>query len=359
MGEQGSGAAVWHPVGGCRRPIRRGDWRAQLDPLRLLRMSAFHPLWRHLHLVGWLLLVSGCSSEDPPPDPTVVRVAVLPDESERSLRLRYRDLLTYLSDQLGVPVEFGTTGKLRNSDLVMYDRQTETWWQQATGEGIVGEYAGRKLRFISSPVVDWQTMKQQYPDAQVLSRDTGHRRNYGANPYVGYDSQESPIRSFFRAKKDNRLPSMERIVALEIGDDARAYPFSSLKEDPAVNDKVGDEDVVVLWTPGAASALDTRSIADGRDVGATGVFSRRLGSRVLTFEDADNGLFRDRETGDRTGEFLREHQPDRPAAVVFFIGQFGDGDAVCVCGVRAKKPFCGQGVTVLIREIAATCADIR
>ena len=194
-------------------------------------------------------------------------------------------------------LDFGTTGNLRHSDLVMYDRQTETWWQQAIGEGIVGEYAGRKLRFISSPVVDWKTLKAQYPDARVLSRNTGHRRNYGDNPYVGYDTKKSPIPAFFRAKKDNRLPAMERIVALEIGNDVRAYPFSTLEKSPVINDEVANQDIVVLWAPGTASALDKRSIAEGRDVGASGVFSRTLGSRVLTFEAAGNGQFRDRQTG--------------------------------------------------------------
>ena len=60
----------------------------------------------------------------------------------------------------GMLLDFGTTGNLRHSDLIMYDRQTETWWQQATGEGIVGEFAGRKLTFLSSPLVSWKTFKQ-------------------------------------------------------------------------------------------------------------------------------------------------------------------------------------------------------
>ncbi|UCG86322.1 MAG: DUF3179 domain-containing protein [Gemmatimonadota bacterium] len=109
----------------------------------------------------------------------------------------------------GLVLDFGTTGFLRHSDLVMYDRQTETWWQQATGEGLVGEYAREELRFIGSPVVSWATFKQQYPDGQVLSQDTGHPEYadyYGRTPYVGYDAPESSPWSIFGGSKDDRLP---------------------------------------------------------------------------------------------------------------------------------------------------------
>ncbi|MFQ5703937.1 MAG: DUF3179 domain-containing protein [Gemmatimonadales bacterium] len=198
----------------------------------------------------------------------------------------------------GQVLDFGTTGRLRHSDLIMYDRQTETWWQQAIGEGIVGKYAGRKLKFISSPVVNWKTFKEQFKDGQVLSRETGHRRSYGQNPYAGYDNPRGgPFRRFFGAKIDKRLDAMERVVALELGDEVRAYPFSSLEKKRVVNDKVADREIVVFWTPGTASALDSRSIRSGRDVGSSGVFDRHLGERTLTFESAGTDQFRDTETG--------------------------------------------------------------
>ncbi len=198
----------------------------------------------------------------------------------------------------GRVLDFGTTGRLRHSDLVMYDRQTETWWQQATGEGIVGEYAGEQLTFIAAPLVSWATFKEAHPEGRVLSRDTGHRRPYGENPYQRYDREGgSPWRRFFGPDPDERLPAMERIVALSVDDATVAYPFSSLSEKRAVNDHVEGVELVVLWSPGMASSVDSREIADGRDVGASGVFSRRVASRTLTFEPVGDGLFRDRETG--------------------------------------------------------------
>ena len=105
----------------------------------------------------------------------------------------------------GQLLDFGTTGRLRHSDLVMYDRQTETWWQQATGEGIVGHYSGERLTFIPAPVMSWKDFKSTSPQGLALSKETGHDRNYGRNPYAGYDTGSGPISSFFRAQTDRRL----------------------------------------------------------------------------------------------------------------------------------------------------------
>lgn len=194
-------------------------------------------------------------------------------------------------------LDFGTTGRLRHSDLVMYDRQTESWWQQATGEGLVGALAGDTLRMIPSQTVSWEEFRRQHPAGLVLSRKTGHDRAYGRNPYAGYDAPTgSPIADFFRAKIDRRLPAMERVVAVRLKTEAAAYPFSRLREARVVNDIVGGTPIVVLWAPGTASALDRGRVAEGRDVGATGVFDRRVGGRTLTFEWR-GGAFRDAETG--------------------------------------------------------------
>ncbi len=197
----------------------------------------------------------------------------------------------------GRVLDFGTTGRLRHSDLVMYDRQTESWWQQATGEGIVGQFAGRKLEFVSAPLVSWATFKGAYPTGVVLSRQTGFDRPYGENPYARYDDPRgSPIAAFFRGRRDDRLPAMERVVAVSLGGEDVAYAFRALERRTAINDQVGGVPIVVLWAPGTASALDDNRIAQGRDVGSSGVFDRRLNGRVLEFEAADAGRFRDRAT---------------------------------------------------------------
>jgi hypothetical protein len=200
----------------------------------------------------------------------------------------------------GRTLDFGTTGRLRHSDLVMYDRQTETWWQQATGEGIVGALAGRRLTFVPAPVIAWSDLKRVHPSALVLSRETGHRRDYGRNPYPGYDGRAGPIREFFADALDRRLPAMERVVTLGDERESVAIPFSVLAESRVGAVRLGAETLVVLWSPGAASAVDAPTVAEGRDVGSAAVFKAALGDRVLRFTpSAGDGGFRDLETGSR------------------------------------------------------------
>lgn len=200
----------------------------------------------------------------------------------------------------GRVLEFGTTGRLRHSDLVMYDKLTESWWQQATGEAIVGVMAGDALTLFESQTMAWADFKRAYPAAQVLSRKTGYDRPYGTNPYKGYDAPGgSPLAAFFKSKTDARLPAMERVVALRLEREAVAYPFSRLRSARVINDMIARRPIAVFWAPGTASALDRTDMASGRDVGATGVFDRRLANRTLTFESAQGGGFRDRETGTR------------------------------------------------------------
>jgi len=183
----------------------------------------------------------------------------------------------------GRVLDFGTTGKLRFSDLVMYDRQTESWWQQATGEAIVGELTGKQLTFLPAQIISWEVFRQAFPGGKVLNRKTGHSRPYGNNPYVGYDNiNSSPF--LYTGPKDGRLPPMERVVTVSLNGEDIAYPFSVMEKVRVVNDTAGGRPIVVLFTKGVASALDGSSIPDSRDVGTAGVFERTLEGRVLTFK---------------------------------------------------------------------------
>jgi hypothetical protein len=174
----------------------------------------------------------------------------------------------------GVVLDFGTTGNLRNSDLVMYDRQTETWWQQFSGAGIIGTHTGRKLTQVAARLISWKEFRTTHPDADVLSRDTGYARDYGRNPYTGYDDIDSP--PFFSVDNadDDRLPPKERVVFLEVGDESAVVPHSALSEKREIEVMLGGRTFVVRWSPGVASALDSGSISDGRDVGAVEVLEQ-------------------------------------------------------------------------------------
>lgn len=198
----------------------------------------------------------------------------------------------------GQLLDFGTTGRLRHSDMVMYDRQTESWWQQATGEGIVGALSGETLPRVPSTTLSWKEARALYPNLQVLSRETGYRRDYGRNPYAGYDDRGgNPIAGFFDRDPDPRLPAMARVAAVELGP-GWATPLEALQRKRVINGQVGAVPFVLAWHPGAASALDQARIAEGRDVGQTAAFDRRVNGRTLTFVPSAAGLA-DRETGTR------------------------------------------------------------
>jgi len=196
----------------------------------------------------------------------------------------------------GMDLDFGTTGCLRYSNLIMYDRQTETCWQQATGEGIAGQFAGRQLTFIPATMISWADFKAIYPEGKVLSRETGLSRPYGNNPYAGYDNIENSPFLYDGPETPGRLPPMARVLTLDLNGDTVAYPYAVLSELGAVNDRVGDQDIVVFWQPGVASALDRGTIADGRDVGTVVAFSRELDGELLSFR-FDNDLIVDEQTG--------------------------------------------------------------
>jgi hypothetical protein len=196
----------------------------------------------------------------------------------------------------GVTYDFGTTGRLRYSNLIMYDRQTETWWQQATGEAIVGELTGSRLNFIPAAIIAWSDFRSAYPEGLVLSRDTGHSRSYGQNPYLGYDNINNPPFLYQGPQTPDRLPPVARVLAAELNGEAVAYPYTALQEEIVINDTLGNTPVVVIWTQGTASALDTAIIADGRDVGAANLYERAVDGRTLTFELRDQKVV-DLETG--------------------------------------------------------------
>jgi hypothetical protein len=192
----------------------------------------------------------------------------------------------------GQVLRLGVSGLLRNSDLIMWDDLTQSWWQQFTGEGIVGTYTGTQLTLLPSQVVGFGAFMAQFPDGEVLSRGS---RSYGSNPYVGYDSSAQPF--LFRGEIDDRLFPTERVLGTLIGGAAVAYPFPTLAEQIVINDTVGGIDVVAFWQPGATSALDQSSIDDSRDVGMAALFNRTLDGRTLTFSADADGVIRDDQTG--------------------------------------------------------------
>jgi hypothetical protein len=195
----------------------------------------------------------------------------------------------------GRTLTFGTTGNLRNSDLVMWDRATQSWWQQITGEAVVGDLTGARLHPLPAQTLSWEHFRWTYPSGDVLSRQTGFDRDYGANPYTGYDTPDQ--RPFlYDGRLDPRLPPKERVVSVTVGRQTAVVPFSRLAHNLVASFEVGRRSAVVFYARGVASPLDQRSVAQGRDVGTAGVFDARLERRTLRFQRRGDAVV-DRETG--------------------------------------------------------------
>ena len=204
----------------------------------------------------------------------------------------------------GQVLDFGTTGRLRFSNLIMYDRQSETWWQQATGEGIAGEYTGQQLTFLPASIIGWGEFKGNFPEGQVLSRETGFQREYGRNPYAGYDNINNSPFLFRGPETPGVLPAMARVLTVDLNNEAVAYPYEVLQEQGAINDTIADSEIVIFWQPGTASALDASRIAEGEDVGAGVSFSREVDGQILTFS-YDGEVITDDQTGSEWDVFGR------------------------------------------------------
>ncbi len=197
----------------------------------------------------------------------------------------------------GQTLRFGVSGLLRHSDLVMWDDATESLWQQITGQGIVGTYAGEQLEIVGSSIVRWADFAANYPDGRALSSEQGFGIPYGANPYSGYSSRPRPF-PFFEGEIDTRYPALSRVVGVTLESGSKAYPFAEISEAGAVNDAIGEMGVVVFWgASDTADALDASIISQSDGVGTGIAFSPLVNDRPLTFEKVDDTTFKDIETG--------------------------------------------------------------
>ncbi len=209
----------------------------------------------------------------------------------------------------GRELTFGTTGNLRYSDLVMWDRQTESWWQQATGEAIVGELTAARLPRVRSAVFSFEEFRAAHPNGEVLSREGADdemaqkgsgRRNYGSNPYVGYDRADTPpIVAFWGERAiDTRLPPKARVAVATFAEPPVAYVTDDITGAFAKNDRIAGRHVVLLYLDGVASPLDTPATSAGADTGQAIFYDAAVDGRMLTFRPSGRA-FTDEQTGSR------------------------------------------------------------
>lgn len=205
----------------------------------------------------------------------------------------------YERRMLGAGLRFRAVDGFDRGSRLLWDSLTQSWWRQFTGEAIVGDLAGLRLQARPSLLMSLAEFSQAFPNGWVLEPRSRPSRDdtsdYGATNYPGYDGRmDQP--PYFNGVLDPRLPPTARVLTLELNSDAIALPFSHLAGLRVVNDEVGGQPMVALWSPGALSVLDAPRIAEARDVGMAAAHGREVDGRLLTFEFAA-GVFRDLETG--------------------------------------------------------------
>ena len=223
----------------------------------------------------------------------------------------------------GRELTFGNSSALYESDLVMFDRETSSYWWQVAGEAIVGTLTGARLTTLPSTTVTWAQWLQEHPDTMVLSRETGFARSYERDVFAGYRDQVNDERFAFPVSADaldGRLAPGDEVLGLTVGGDSRAYSARGLGN-AAVNDSLGGEEIVVFSTEDGPTAA--AYLADA-------------GDETLSFSYAD-GQYRDAQTGSTwnlSGEAVSgplqgttlEPLPSRYTFWFAYIAAFPDAD---------------------------------
>ncbi len=255
------------------------EWIRDNEPVLVLRLEG-HLRVYPLQILMWHEIVNDTVGETP----VVISYCPLCNTG-----------IAFLAAVDGTRLTFGTTGLLRYSNLIMYDRQTESWWQQATGEAIAGDYAGGNLKLLPLALLPWKQVEEHYSDAEVLSRESGNAGwPYGSSPYEGYDTSLRPF--LYRGPElEERLSPMERLLAVRIEDEEKAFTYRQLRREQVHMDTLAGREIVLFWQPGTASPLDSTLLASGRDVGSAQAYYPEASGRLLTFYH-DGEYIRDRQT---------------------------------------------------------------
>ena len=172
----------------------------------------------------------------------------------------------------GKEVEFGTSGKLYNSNLLMYDRLTESYWSQALGLAVKGELTGKQLNLVPFDVITWGDWKELHPDTLVLTTNTGHLRSYATDPYGNYYTE--PRIMFPVEYSDDRMHPKEIIIGVEVENVYKAYKQNDIETESIINDSVNDEPLLLV------SLFSENSR----------VFERTVNDKVLDFQYVENKI---------------------------------------------------------------------
>ena len=145
----------------------------------------------------------------------------------------------------GKELTFGVSGLLYHSDVLMYDRESESLWSQLAMKAVTGKAKGKELKWLPSAHITWKAWRDQHPNGEVLSTDTGYRRDYGGEAYSSYFSSGEPM--FPVPQTRGELTNMEWVIGIVVDGKAKAYPAKELPKDHAIEDNLGSKQFIVSY----------------------------------------------------------------------------------------------------------------
>ena len=208
-----------------------------------------------------------------------------------SVAVYHRKLKNHTSSVL----TFASSGMLRKANTVLWDWETQSWWQQITGECLVGEMQGTVLEKIPTKVLSYKQFYKNYPFGLMMSDKGEQNIKYGTNPYYKYDdiTKDKPLLLTFEPSK--RLPPIQRIVNIHINNISLIYPLDILQKSHVFNDKPLDNAIVIFYKEGLPSLLDEEYILESKDVGMLAVYSSNVYGQMLSFIQTNKAI-KDKET---------------------------------------------------------------
>jgi len=197
-------------------------------------------------------------------------------------------------------LDFSISGILMHNDMVMYDRQTETWWEQLMGEAIVGELAGTELKMMRALIISAKDYFDRYPDGLILSPSDittiTKRHNHRPFYHMDHDKRSIDTSYYLPEKIDPRLPPLERVLDIHVEGHTKIYPFEEIAKKQVINDVFDNMNFVIFYHGETVSVLDEDKLSKSKRTGSATAFRSNLDGVNYTFHKAGN-YFMDDQTG--------------------------------------------------------------
>lgn len=205
------------------------------------------------------------------------------------------------TDTVGKIFHFGVSGLLIHNDMVMYDKETESWWGQLTGEGLAGEHANAVLKMYPSLLISVKDFFDRFPNGKILSPASLNEyiKKKGHRPFHHLEHGDSLTSQYYLPEKvDKRLPALEHVLSIHFLDHDKIYPFHELAKQPVVHDMIEKTNIVIFYHDQTVSVLDEDNLSKSKKTGSAAAFLCYFNGVNYTFKKSGD-YFIDDQTGSK------------------------------------------------------------